>query len=104
VLVADLVLDGARPFGQIHPVFGQRLAVTHPDEFPHTGFRPGVLAAHGELGDALVEQRADLRGDDQPAPADPVALFADHRLVSPAYSIGTTAAPALGTGRKLRHH
>ena len=62
----DLVLDDAGPVGQIHPEFGQRLSVTHSDEFAHTGLGARILAAHRKLGDALVEQRAHLCGDDQP--------------------------------------
>jgi hypothetical protein len=64
-VVHDLVLDDARPVGQVHPKFGQRLPVTHPDEFAHAGLRTRIPAAHRELGDALVEQRTHLRGDDQ---------------------------------------
>ena len=55
----------ARALGQFHPEFGEPLAVTHPDEFAGAGLRAGILADDGQLGDALVEQRSDLSGDDQ---------------------------------------
>src|SRR6202034_3479618 len=65
--ILDSLVEGdAGPLAEIHPEFGQRLPVSHADEFAHTGLRTGVLAAHRELSDALVEQRADLRGDYQP--------------------------------------
>ena len=62
----------ARALGQLHPEFGEPLAVTHPDELAGAGLRAGILADHGQLGDALVEQRSDLSGDDQLA--EPILL------------------------------
>ena len=44
--------------------------MSHADQLARAGFRAGVLAADGQLRDALVEQRTDLSGQDEFA--DPV--------------------------------
>ena len=66
-VVHGLVLDQTRAVGQVHPEIPKRLPVPHADELAGADLRARVGAADGQLSDALVEQRPDLSGDDQPA-------------------------------------
>ena len=46
-----LVVDDACALGELHPEFGQRLAVPHADQLARAGLRTRILAAHSQFRD-----------------------------------------------------
>ena len=64
-VVHGLVHDQAAGLRELLPELGQLLTVPDADQLAGAGFCAGVLAADRQLGDALIEQRTGLGGQDQ---------------------------------------